>query len=92
MEPLVREGTRERDIAAFFGPHSDDALRPGMTVCIDVSVFSVPEVHGVRFESGYLMTEGEAEPLSPFMDQKILTTRVEREKTGKDCKKLWITE
>jgi len=62
--------------APFFGPHSDDVLRPGMTVCIDVSVFSVPEVHGVRFESGYLITEGGAEPLSPSMDQKILTTRV----------------
>lgn len=56
----------------FFGPHSEDTLQPGMTVCIDVSVFGVPEVHGVRFESGYLITECGAEPLSPFMEGKIL--------------------
>ncbi|MCX7668149.1 MAG: Xaa-Pro peptidase family protein, partial [Atribacterota bacterium] len=56
----------------FFGPHSDEVLQPGMMVCIDVSVFGVPEVHGVRFESGYLITEWGAEPLSPFMEGKIL--------------------
>ena len=43
-----------------------------MTVCIDVSVFSVPEVNGIRLESGYLITENGAVPLSPFMEQKFL--------------------
>ncbi|MEN3185260.1 MAG: Xaa-Pro peptidase family protein [Atribacterota bacterium] len=59
----------------FFGPHSDIPLKPGMTVCIDVSVFGIPEVHGVRFESGYLITEWRSEPLSPFMEEKILGRR-----------------
>jgi len=62
--------------APFFGPGSNDVLKPGMTVCIDVSVFSVPEVHGVRFETGYLVTEQGPEPLSPAFDQKILNHRV----------------
>ncbi|MGQ9473557.1 MAG: M24 family metallopeptidase [Candidatus Caldatribacteriaceae bacterium] len=64
-------GLREAE-PPFFGPHSNDILEAGMTVCIDVSVFSVPEVCGVRLESGYLITEGGAEPLSPFMERKIL--------------------
>ncbi len=59
--------------APFFGPRSDEVLQPGMTVCVDVSVFSVPGVHGVRLESGYLITEEGAEPLSPFMEEKILS-------------------
>ena len=62
--------------APFFGPNSNDVLQPSMTVCIDISVFSVPDVNGVRFESAYLITENGPEPLSPFMDQKILNTRV----------------
>ena len=62
--------------APFFGPNSRDVLQPGMTVCIDVSVFSVPEVNGVRFETGYLITERGPEPLSLYMDQKILNTKV----------------
>lgn len=60
--------------APFFGPNSDDVLQPGMTVCIDVSVFSVPGVNGVRLESGYLITDQGAVPLSPFMEEKILST------------------
>ncbi|HOA98691.1 MAG TPA: Xaa-Pro peptidase family protein [Candidatus Atribacteria bacterium] len=62
--------------APFFGPNSNDTLQPGMTVCIDVSVFSVPEVNGIRLESGYLITENGAVPLSPFMEQKILNSRI----------------
>jgi len=63
--------------APFFGPNSNDVLKPGMTVCVDVSVFSVPDgVHGVRMESGFLITEKGAEPLSPFMDHLILNTKV----------------
>jgi Xaa-Pro aminopeptidase len=56
----------------FFGPRSEEVLQPNMTVCIDVSVFSVPGVNGVRFESGYLITEEGAEPLSPSMEGRIL--------------------
>ncbi|HSV31485.1 MAG TPA: Xaa-Pro peptidase family protein [Atribacteraceae bacterium] len=62
--------------APFFGPGSNDVLKPGMTVCIDVSVFSVPEVNGVRFETGYLVTDQGLEPLSPSFDQKIMSHRV----------------
>lgn len=40
----------------FFGPHSQDVLKPGMTVCIDVSFFGHPEFHGVRIETGYEIT------------------------------------
>jgi Xaa-Pro aminopeptidase len=52
----------------FFGPHSSDVLRPGMTVCVDVSFFGHPEFHGVRIETGYEITEGGAVPLSKKMD------------------------
>lgn len=59
----------------FFGPNSKDMLEPGMTVCIDVSFFGHPEFYGCRIETGYLITEKGAEPLSPEMD-KILTSDV----------------
>ena len=52
----------------FFGPHSDDALTPGMTVCVDVSFFGHPEFNGVRIETGYEITDKGAVPLSPKMD------------------------
>ena len=52
----------------FFGPHSDDVLRPGMTVCVDVSFFGHPEFNGVRIETGYEITESGSAPLSPKMD------------------------
>ena len=52
----------------FFGPNSDDVLVPGMTVCIDVSFFGHPEFHGTRIETGYVITENGAEPLSKKMD------------------------
>jgi Xaa-Pro aminopeptidase len=52
----------------FFGPNSDDVLVPGMTVCIDVSFFGHPEFHGTRIETGYVITENGAEPLSQKMD------------------------
>jgi len=55
----------------FFGPTSQDALVPGMTVCIDISFFGHPEFHGVRIETGYEITEGGAEPLSPKMDRML---------------------
>lgn len=52
----------------FFGPNSDDALKPGMTVCVDVSFFGHPEFNGVRIETGYEITETGAAPFSPAMD------------------------
>lgn len=54
--------------APFFGPNSDDVLKPGMTVCVDVSFFGHPEFHGVRIETGYEITERGAVPFSPKMD------------------------
>lgn len=52
----------------FFGPNSDDVLKPGMTVCVDVSFFGHPEWHGARIETGFEITEQGAIPLSPKMD------------------------
>jgi len=56
----------------FFGPNSDDVLRPGMTVCVDVSFFGHPEWNGTRIETGFVITEKGAKPMSPKMD-KILS-------------------
>ncbi len=53
--------------APFFGPNSDDVLKPGMTCCVDVSFFCHPEFHGSRIETGFVITEKGAEPLSPKM-------------------------
>ncbi len=58
--------------APFFGPNSQDVLRPGMTICIDVSFFGHPEWNGARIETGYEITENGPEPFSPKMD-KLLT-------------------
>ena len=58
----------------FFGPGGDDPLEPGMTVCVDVSVFGHPELNGWRIETGYEITETEPVPLSPMMDERL--TRV----------------
>jgi Xaa-Pro aminopeptidase len=55
--------------APFFGPNSDDVLKPGMTVCIDVSFFGHPEFNGVRVETGYEITEKGAVPFSTKMDK-----------------------
>jgi Xaa-Pro aminopeptidase len=52
----------------FFGPGSDDVLRPGMTVCVDVSFFGHPEFNGARIETGYEITEAGAVPFSTKMD------------------------
>jgi Xaa-Pro aminopeptidase len=56
----------------FFGPGSDDELRPGMAVCVDISFFGHPEFNGVRIETGYEITETGAVPFSGKMD-RILT-------------------
>ncbi len=54
--------------APFFGPNSDDVLKPGMTICVDVSFFGHPEFNGARIETGYLITENGPKPFSPKMD------------------------
>jgi len=57
----------------FFGPNSDDELRPGMSVCVDVSFFGHPKWNGVRIETGYEITAKGAVPFSPKMDEKLST-------------------
>ena len=57
--------------APFFGPHSRDVLKPGMTVCVDVSFFGHPEFNGVRIETGYEITENGPVPFSPKMDARF---------------------
>ncbi len=56
----------------FFGPHSNDVLEPGMTVCVDVSFFGHPEFNGTRIETGYEITARGAVPLSPTMDRRFM--------------------
>jgi len=58
--------------APFFGPNSEDALVPGMTVCVDVSFFGHPEYHGVRIETGYEITAEGAVPFSPKLDALLM--------------------
>lgn len=53
----------------FFGPTSTDQLRPGMTVCVDVSFFGHPQWNGVRIETGYEITEQGVVPLSQRLDK-----------------------
>ena len=55
----------------FFGPRSTDVLKPGMTVCVDVSFFGHPEFNGTRIETGYEITDKGAVPLSPMMDKYL---------------------
>lgn len=55
--------------APFFGPSSEDVLKPGMAVCIDVSFFGHPEWNGARIETGYEITESGPVPFSPRMDK-----------------------
>ena len=52
----------------FFGPQSRDVLKPGMTVCIDVSFFGHPEFNGVRIETGYEVAANGPVPFSKKMD------------------------
>lgn len=53
----------------FYGPGSEDKLEPGMTLCVDVSFFGHPTLHGARIETGYLITENGCEPLCPELDE-----------------------
>ena len=57
----------------FFGPNSDDVLKPGMAVCVDVSFFGHPEFNGTRIETGYEITENGAVPFSPKMEEILLS-------------------
>lgn len=57
----------------FYGPNGTDVLAPGMTVCIDVSFFGHPTLHGARVETGYLVTEDGCEPLCPEMDALFMS-------------------
>ena len=57
--------------APFFGPNSRDVIKPGMTVCVDVSFFGHPEFNGVRIETGYEIGPKGATPLSPRMDKYL---------------------
>ena len=52
----------------FFGPHSNDMLKPGMTVCLDISFFGHPKFNGVRIETGYEITDKGPVPMSAKMD------------------------
>jgi len=57
----------------FFGPASRDVLKPGMTVCVDVSFFGHPEFHGTRIETGYEITESGPVAMSAKMDACLTT-------------------
>ena len=56
----------------FFGPNSEDVLKPGMMVSVDVSFFGHSEFNGVRIETGYEITENGPIPLSKKMDAIFL--------------------
>ncbi|NLF16051.1 MAG: aminopeptidase P family protein [Lentisphaerae bacterium] len=66
--PFVHTIGLQEAESPFFGPNSVDVLKPGMTVCIDVSFFGHPEFHGARIETGYEITERGPVPMSPKMD------------------------
>ena len=51
--------------APFFGPNGTFELAPGMVVNVDVSFFGHPELYGGRIETGFIITEKEARPMSP---------------------------
>jgi len=54
--------------APFWGPNSDDVLKPGMAVCVDVSFFGHPEWYGARIETGFEIAEKGAIPFVKTMD------------------------
>jgi len=57
--------------APFFGPNSEDVIKPNMAINIDVSLWNVPKFNGVRFETGYIITEKDCKPFSPYMNKMI---------------------
>jgi len=42
-----------------------------MTVCVDVSLFGHPILHGIRVETGFLITENGYEAFSPYVEKLI---------------------
>ncbi|MDD4756660.1 MAG: Xaa-Pro peptidase family protein, partial [Prolixibacteraceae bacterium] len=60
----------------FFGPNSNDILKPGMTICVDVSLFGHPEFNGARIETGYEITESGAVPFSKKMDTLLTSDEI----------------
>jgi len=54
--------------APFYGPNSNDILREGMSVMVDVSFFGHPDLYGARIETGYIITENGCRPMSEKMD------------------------
>jgi Xaa-Pro aminopeptidase len=59
----------------FFGPRSTAVLQPGMTICVDISLFGMPGLHGARYETGYVITDHGPEPFAPDIDELILSHR-----------------
>jgi Xaa-Pro aminopeptidase len=55
----------------FWGPNSDDVLKPGMAVCVDVSFFGHPDWHGARIETGFEIDEKGAIPFVKKMDTHL---------------------
>jgi Xaa-Pro aminopeptidase len=58
--------------APFFGPHSRNVLKPGMTICVDISFFGHSEFNGVRIETGYEISDAGPVPLSKKMNDLLL--------------------
>lgn len=54
--------------APFLCPDPDWEFLPGMVLLIDLAIFH-PQLWGIRWESGYLITETGAEHLSAYFDQ-----------------------
>ena len=59
--------------APFFGPNGDVELAPGMVVNVDVSFFGHPELYGGRIETGFVITETGARPMSPKLFEYFMT-------------------
>ena len=53
--------------APFLCPDPDWEFQPGMVLLIDLAIFH-PQLWGIRWESGYLITEDGAEQLSAYFD------------------------
>ena len=53
--------------APFLCPDPDWEFLPGMVLLIDLAIFH-PELWGIRWESGYLITKNGAEQLSAYFD------------------------
>ncbi|MCY3779369.1 MAG: Xaa-Pro peptidase family protein [Chloroflexi bacterium] len=53
--------------APFLCPDPDWQFQPGMVLLIDLAIFH-PQLWGIRWESGYLITDDGAEQLSAYFD------------------------